>query len=512
MDTSVKPPDGGWGWMVVFGSFISYFLADGWSFSFGVLFPTLLEFFNEGTGKTSLIAALLYGIPLLISPVVCALTCCYGCRPIAIIGGLLTASSMIFTTFAQSVNGLCLTIGMLGSVGLAMVYIPALLIVTFYFEKRRGLATGLAVTGSGLGSICFPPIMDYLLATYAWRGFLFIMGGLSLHMVFAGALFRPLAAPVSSQHIGCDEEFNGDNYNDNEKVRTTQSCIDLHHPVTLERYRYNPWSFRKNSTTKGIQELSLETKICFDQQKSVSSPELSCTIQNSHAPTVMINKQRTYQTIFLKHWKQFLSELQMIVHSMLDKSLICNWAYLLFCGANFFLYLWIGVPYIFLIDRALHLQIVGDIYFLSSIIGIGRTFGQIALGYLGDLPQISCPVLYAVAMFIVGVDTMLVPLCNSYISLCVYAAVYGFFVSATYAIQMICIVDIVSLEKATSAFGLLQLLQGVATILGTPLAGWLYDISGGYDPTFYTSGAWMMFCGLALLPVKFVTSGRKTGE
>jgi hypothetical protein len=31
--------------------------------------------------------------------------------------------------------------------------------------------------------------------------------------------------------------------------------------------------------------------------------------------------------------------------------------------------------------------------------------------------------------------------------------------------------------------------------------GWLYDITGAYDPTFYTSGAWMIFAGFLLLPV-----------
>ena len=49
--------------------------------------------------------------------------------------------------FAKSVDTLCLTIGVFGSIGLAMTYVPTLVIVTFYFDRYRGLATGLAVTG-----------------------------------------------------------------------------------------------------------------------------------------------------------------------------------------------------------------------------------------------------------------------------------------------------------------------------------------------------------------------------
>ncbi|KAK2145394.1 hypothetical protein LSH36_685g01030 [Paralvinella palmiformis] len=517
---TATPPDGGWGWIIVFGSFIIYFLIDGWAFSFGVLFPSLLEFFDEGKGKTSLIAALLYGIPMVISPVVCALMCCYGCRPVAIIGGLLTATSMIATTFAWSVNQICLTIGMMGSLGLSMTYLPALFIVTYYFEKRRGLAIGLTVTGSGLGQICFPPIMDYLLAKYALKGFLVIMGGLCLHIVFAACLFRPL--PVQETRHGLSDKNSEDSGDINladvqaesrptYDARTAQSCTNLHYQVRPDKYRHSSGQTQTVAVGHSSEDLNPDIRFCGDLQKAKSSPELGCILldDNPQIVEVEIKRRGTCRNYFLKHWQRFMLELNVIMSSMLDKSLARNGAYLLFCGSNFVLYLWIGVPHIFLIDRAVHLQIAGDLYFISSVIGIGRTVGQIILGYLGDLPQVSCSVLYAVSVVVLGIDTMLVPLCNSYASLCVYAAVYGFFVSVTYAIQMVCIVDIVGLEKTSSAFGLMQLFQGIATMLGTPLAGWLYDVSGGYDPTFYMSGAWMTFSGITMLPVVCLIRSRK---
>lgn len=43
-----KPPDGGWGWVVVFASFMVNLIADGITFSFGVIYVEFLNYFGEG--------------------------------------------------------------------------------------------------------------------------------------------------------------------------------------------------------------------------------------------------------------------------------------------------------------------------------------------------------------------------------------------------------------------------------------------------------------------------------
>lgn len=48
-----KIPDGGYGWVVVFASLMVSLIADGISFSFGLLLTELLNHFKEGTTKTA---------------------------------------------------------------------------------------------------------------------------------------------------------------------------------------------------------------------------------------------------------------------------------------------------------------------------------------------------------------------------------------------------------------------------------------------------------------------------
>lgn len=48
-----KIPDGGYGWVIVFASLMVSLIADGVSFSFGLLYSELLDYFQEGTTKTA---------------------------------------------------------------------------------------------------------------------------------------------------------------------------------------------------------------------------------------------------------------------------------------------------------------------------------------------------------------------------------------------------------------------------------------------------------------------------
>ena len=96
-------------------------------------------------------------------PIVGGLVNKFGCRPVCIAGGLVASVSLILSTFAYNVPLLMLTYGLMGGFGFAMVYLPSVVSVGYYFEKRRALATGIAVCGSGVGCFVFAPLANFLL-------------------------------------------------------------------------------------------------------------------------------------------------------------------------------------------------------------------------------------------------------------------------------------------------------------------------------------------------------------
>ena len=65
---------------------------------------------------------------------------------------------MALSTAATSIAVLYLTVGVLTGLGFGLIYLPAIVSVSIYFEKKRAFATGIAVCGSGLGTFIFAPL------------------------------------------------------------------------------------------------------------------------------------------------------------------------------------------------------------------------------------------------------------------------------------------------------------------------------------------------------------------
>lgn len=191
-----SPPDGGWGWVVCAASFFCNMILDGIAYSFGVLLTPLCRYFNSDAGTVSWVGSLLCGVYLMSGPIVAGLVNKFGCRPVCMAGSLITCIAFSLSIFATNVPMLMMTYGVLGGFGLGLIYLPAVVAVGYYFEKKRALATGISVCGSGVGTFIFAPFATYLLDKYGWRGANIIFAALCLQCAVFGALMRPLTMSV----------------------------------------------------------------------------------------------------------------------------------------------------------------------------------------------------------------------------------------------------------------------------------------------------------------------------
>ena len=82
-----------------------------------------------------------------------------------------------------------------------MMYLPSIVMVGFYFDKKRALATGIAVCGSGIGTFVFAPLGSALVDSYGWKGANLILAGIILNGVACGAVYRTLEAQKADKCV-----------------------------------------------------------------------------------------------------------------------------------------------------------------------------------------------------------------------------------------------------------------------------------------------------------------------
>ena len=73
-----------------------------------------------------------------------------------------------------------------------MAFIPAIVAVSFYFDKRRPIAIGIAVCGTGIGTFAIAPLASALLLEYSWKGTILIEGAIVLNCITCAMVFWPL--------------------------------------------------------------------------------------------------------------------------------------------------------------------------------------------------------------------------------------------------------------------------------------------------------------------------------
>lgn len=734
VDTFIPtPPDGGWGWVIVGASLISNIIVDGVAYSFGVFMDEFVNYFKASKSKTALVGSVLAGTYLCAGPIVSAFTNRYGCRPVAIVGSIIGAFAFLLATLSPNVDILIVLYGAVGGFGLGLIYLPSIVSVGYYFDRRRAIATGIAVCGSGFGAFIFAPLGQFLLSIYDWKNALYIVAGLILNGAVCGSLMRPLEAPrnkkygrklapreknmidrikeqtkrgrTDSETSAIDEtraiyetntvfqkvqlaklqrenQLNEDESElgslpstiflkrqDSEQKRPKKLSLSdrgdtvskastpselpkivVHDPVTSKSPSPNSDTTVTNESSKVQQDTtgSRTTSLRRQDSEQTSSPKSvtrasskATTPQKRHqsdeiSPSPSISTPATPVTpeesitggdktlsssgnfkkensssrpivgsmpnclptetkesntpllaedrkhLLVKHNKdgtkeywnrssdfavsnfrsnkdlivpkedyarplyrkdifysgsiihipQFQSQPDMnsyitsittipgtlmvekeswiwdyiciskaakdTLREMLDFSLLIDPAFGIVCFANVLVFLGYFIPFVFLRDRATEeLNITPEnAAFLLSIIGITNTIGRVMTGALADLRKVDSLIINNISLIITGLATALSPLCKSYVTLCIYTAVFGLNAAAFISLTSIIICDLLGLDKLTNAFGLLSLVRGISTILGPPLAGAIYDATNSYHMAFILGGILIIIGGL----------------
>lgn len=172
-------------------AFAAHFIAFGVIYSFTVFFPSILQEFDQGRGKTSLIASIAAGLMLGAGGITGKLSDRVGPGRVITLGGGLIGLGLLLTSRATSIWQVYVAYGLVLGVGVSCAFVPSVATVGQWFEKRRGLAIGIAVSGTGIGSLVLAPLSSRLIDAYEWRTAMRILAAISVvTLLLAGAAMK----------------------------------------------------------------------------------------------------------------------------------------------------------------------------------------------------------------------------------------------------------------------------------------------------------------------------------
>ncbi|CAH1108313.1 unnamed protein product [Psylliodes chrysocephalus] len=475
IDNIPPPPDGGYGWVIVVASFMCNLVVDGVGYSFGILLPALVDHYGSTKGTTAWVGSIMAGSMLGAGPIVSAVANKFGCRVTCIAGCIIASGALALSIYCPTVSTLMLVYGFVGGVGYGFMYLPAVVMVGYYFESKRSLATGISVCGSGVGTFTFAPLASFLLTSYGWQKTVLVLAAITITCALFGMLMRPLS--YDEQVI---EEV---------KVPSKGALMSRASEGNISnRPVYNSTlsiSKRKNS----LQPLA---------RKDVFYASSIQNLKEFQSRTSLAEYRNSVHSLSARPKSPSLKgDSSDMCGQLIDFSLLKDPVFLIIAISNLFGMTAFYIPFVYLVDLA-ELEGIANsrAAFLISVIGITNTVGRIAIGFIADIKSVNNFHVNNLCLLIGAASTAAFTMCHSYMSFVLVSIFFGIAVAGYISLTSIILVEFLGLEKLTNAFGLTILFRGAASLVGSPIAGTLYDMTKSYNIPFFVGGALFALSGL----------------
>jgi len=168
-----------YGWYVVAAAFAITGVGFGSAYSFSAFVDSLQRDFAASRGSVSLVFSLAGFLYFALGVISGPLGDRWGARRVTVLGMLLVGLGLCAAGMARTLTQVYVAYGLGIGLGVGFSYVPALGAVQRWFVKRRGFASGLAVSGIGVGTLVMPPLAALLIRSLGWRGAYEVLGVLA---------------------------------------------------------------------------------------------------------------------------------------------------------------------------------------------------------------------------------------------------------------------------------------------------------------------------------------------
>ncbi len=187
--TENKSPRFFYGYVVVLAAFCIMAVMWGAIYSFGVFLKPLSAEFGWSTAAISGAYSLFMVLHGLLYIVAGRLNDRFGPRIVVMTCGFFMGLGYLLISQISAIWQLYLFYGVIMGIAMSGGFVPLSSTIARWFVKRRGLMTGLAVSGIGAGTMIMPPIANWLISDFSWRTSYLTIGIIALVLIILAAQF-----------------------------------------------------------------------------------------------------------------------------------------------------------------------------------------------------------------------------------------------------------------------------------------------------------------------------------
>nr|XP_057914578.1 monocarboxylate transporter 12-like isoform X2 [Doryrhamphus excisus]XP_057914579.1 monocarboxylate transporter 12-like isoform X2 [Doryrhamphus excisus] len=541
------PPEGGWGWMIVFGCFLATICTRAVTRCFSVFFVELQLHFERDYSTTAWINSLIDCTTMFCAPLGSFLAKRLSCRVTVMLGGFLSSVGLILSCFATSLEHLYVTLGVLSGIGFALSYTPPIAMVGRYFNEKKAMAYGIALSGTGIGTFILAPVAQLLIDQYSWRGAMLVLGAFVSNLCVCGALMRPVPS-TPGQRTGESNVDKGDAKEDpcshcEEDPKSLEiSSIGYTQYPLISNGALQSCDLQKNQQVPGNTGM-LPSKPCA----RLTNMKLGgCILSSDKLKAAVLVEMQVSDTKPTNRVQGLVESNNLnnkIVRTKSEDGKTTNWdeevvpltepsantktssqgcCYCLQPGQDFgfllipdfiiwavcflFMAYACSAPMVYLVPYAISKGVENkQAAFLVSIFGISVIVGNITFGWITDRKCLNKNRMlsFMLMLAVEGISCLFVPILQSFTPLVVFAVVYGYVEGAYVALIPVVTSDVVSPDDLNSALGVVYFLHSIPYLISPPIGGWLVDVTQNYTGTFFLSAA-SFICSAAILATTMV--------
>ncbi|KAH5760898.1 hypothetical protein HBI16_185250 [Parastagonospora nodorum] len=198
------PPDGGLqAWLVVLGGFCTVFASFGWINCIGIFqnYYQTDQLASYSPSTVAWIPSTETFIMFFCGPITGILGDTYGPRFPILLGSFLHVFGLMMTSISHEYYQIFLAQSVASAAGCSFLFFPTLAAIGQYFSKHRALALGIAVSGSSIGGVILPIMVDRLIPRIGFGWAMRSLAFLILGLLVIGNILIKARLPPPKRHF-----------------------------------------------------------------------------------------------------------------------------------------------------------------------------------------------------------------------------------------------------------------------------------------------------------------------